>query len=295
MRNRPPHAWLSILALLPTLALAGQVAPPQMPNPFYAMDTALRDPAPLEEKLDQLKSLGYAGLCWTGTDVASTAAAISASEQRGLKVFALYVPFPLSSNRLEVPQNLDAVCGALAGHGTLIWAHIQSKAFKPSDPAGDSLAVPALRGAADIAAKHGVRIAIYPHHNFWAQRVSDAMRVAGAVDRPNFGVGFNLCHAIKVGDEARIPELLLEAKPRLFMVTVNGADSGDPSLGWDRLIQPLDKGTFDIAAFLKQIRAIGYDGPIGFQAYGIKEHRNEVLPRTMDAWRRFSAQATAAR
>lgn len=294
MRDCPARAWILRLALLPTLALVGQIARAQLSNPFYAMDTALRDPAPLEEKLDQLRSLGYAGLCWTGTNVASAAATISAAEQRGLKVFALYVPFPLSSNRLEVPSNLDAICGALTGHGTLIWAHIQSKAFKPSDPAGDSLAVPALRGAADIAAKHGVRIAIYPHYNFWAQRVSDAIRVANAVDRPNFGVGFNLCHAIKVGDEARIPELLREAKPRLFMVTVNGADSGDPLMGRDRLIQPLDKGTFDIAAFLKQIRAIGYEGPIGFQAYGIKEHRNEVLPRTMEAWRRFSARADAS-
>ena len=60
-------------------------------------------------------------------------------------------------------------------------------------------------------------------------------------------------------------------------------------MSWDRLIQPLGAGTYDVAAFLHAVRAAGYSGPIGFQGYGIKAPPREVLTRTMAAWREMSA------
>ena len=48
------------------------------------------------------------------------------------------------------------------------------------------------------------------------------------------------------------------------MVSINGADHTG---GWDRLIQPLDRGEFDVYGFLKTLRDLGYTGPIGLQCY----------------------------
>ncbi len=99
---------------------------------------------------------------------------------------------------------------------------------------------------------------------------------------------FNLCHCLRVGDEPRIGQILKEAMPYLIVVSIHGADhEGD----WDRLIQTLDRGTFDVAALLKQLVKLGYKGPIGFQGYGIRGPAPENLRRTMEAWHKLSLRA----
>lgn len=77
-----------------------------------------------------------------------------------------------------------------------------------------------------------------------------------------------------------------------MFVTINGSDTGDTkNMTWARLIQPLGEGTYDVAAFLRTLRAAGYTGPIGFQGYGIKAPPREVLAQTMAEWKRLNAVA----
>lgn len=258
-------------------------------GPFFAMDTvANRGAEPIGQKLDDLKALGYAGLCWTGTDIPQIQSVIRECERRNLKMYALYVGFPLTRDGITVPSNIDRVFQAVANHGTVVWVYIQSNDFKPSDGAGDTVAVPDLQKLADRAAKSGVKLALYPHAGFWAQSFPDCLRLAKKVDRPNFGVSFNLCHVLKTGDEKNVIALLKESQGCLFMVSVNGADAGaGPAAGWDRLIQPIGRGTYDLAPLLKQLRAQGYTGPIGFQGYGIKGERLDIMKQTMEGWKKI--------
>jgi len=79
--------------------------------------------------------------------------------------------------------------------------------------------------------------------------------------------------------------------PHLYLVTINGADSGGKN--WDTLIQTLDRGTFDMFNFLKTLKEMGYTGPIGFQGYAIKGDARDILKRTMDGWQRLSARFAA--
>jgi len=69
----------------------------------------------------------------------------------------------------------------------------------------------------------------------------------------------------------------------------NGADEYDDQPGWSRYIQPLGQGSFDVLAFLKTLRDLGYKGPIGLQCYGIGGDAREHLERSMAAWRRLQA------
>jgi sugar phosphate isomerase/epimerase len=62
-------------------------------------------------------------------------------------------------------------------------------------------------------------------------------------------------------------------------------------MGWDRLIQPLDTGTYDLGAFVRTLRTVGYTGPVGFQGYNIKAEPREVLARSIAAWRKFQSTA----
>ena len=80
--------------------------------------------------------------------------------------------------------------------------------------------------------------------------------------------------------------MIREAGPHLFLVTINGADhDGD---AWDRLIQPLDRGSFDVYGLLKMLQEQGYTGPIGLQCYGVPGDKHENLKRSIEAWGKLS-------
>ncbi|MGB2821125.1 MAG: sugar phosphate isomerase/epimerase family protein, partial [Phycisphaerae bacterium] len=164
---------------------------------------------------------------------------------------------------------------------------------KPSTLEGDPRAVRIIREIAGMAQQSGLRVALYPHTGDWLERVEDAVRVARKADRKNVGVMFNLCHWLKVADEKDPEPALKLAMPRLFAVTVNGADSVTGPAGWDRLIQPLGRGSFDMLGFLKTLKRMGYAGPIGLQCYGIQGDAREHLAGSMAAWRKLSAKIAA--
>lgn len=268
--------WVSFcLAALAVAAAAGG-------NPFFAMDTGLRDgvsrtPA---EQARLLHELGFAGVGWSPGQIPEMLAACDAE---GLKMFNVYVGVDVSPTNRVAPEQVVRVIDQLKGRDATIWLFMRSKAYaKPSDEAGDEDAVALLRDIADRARLAGLNVSLYPHTWFWMERVQDAVRLARKTDRPNVGVTFNLCHCIKVGDADRIGELLDLAKPYLTFVTVNGADrEGD----WSRLIQPLGQGAFDVGAVLKKLDAMGYAGPVGLQHFGIKGNAREKLGQSMEAWR----------
>ena len=176
----------------------------------------------------------------------------------------------------------------MKGHDTIIWLHIGGRGPAMDDQLSAKPVVQKLRGLADQAAACGLKIAIYPHLGEWTARFGDATKLADAVDRPNFGVSFNLCHCLAAGDEKNIPQLLTAAKKRLFIVQISGADSGVSGGQWKRLIQTLDKGTFDVGAVLRKLKELGFDGPIGFQGYAIAGDARSILTPTMTAWRKLS-------
>jgi len=66
-------------------------------------------------------------------------------------------------------------------------------------------------------------------------------------------------------------------------------------MGWDRLIQTLDRGSFDVYQVLVTLRRLGYTGPIGLQCYGVKGDRRENLKRSIGAWRGFVERMAAER
>jgi sugar phosphate isomerase/epimerase len=263
------------------------------PNPFFAMDTALRDgqARPPADQAALVKELGYDGF---GTSGYPSTDFLAAFEKQGLKVFNTYITLDLDSAKPDLDPKLKEAVARLKGHGTDLWIALNGVTkdgvkLKPSDPAGDAVVVPPMRELAELAKASDVRVAFYPHTGFWLERAEDAVHVARAVDRPNVGATFNLCHWLKVEGDRDPRPVLKDALPKLFFVTINGADGGDTkALNWDKLIQPLDAGSYDVAGLVKSLRELGYRGPIGFQGYGIPGDSREILRRTMGAWRRMS-------
>ncbi len=263
-----------------------------MANPFFAMDTGTRDAThqTLESQVSLLQDLGFAGFGPTYVDPPGVQEMFASLDKHHLKLFAIYAAANLDDGKASVTPRLKEAIQSLRGRDTILWLALGSKKYKPSSTDGDASAVEALQELSRLAAEAGVRIAIYPHAKNWVERVEDAVRLAGKVGSTNLGVTFNLCHWLQV-DGQDLDATLRLARPHLFVVTISGADAGGK--GWTQLIQPLDKGTFDVAPVLAALIKMGYTGPIGLQHYGIAGNAEENLKHSMDGWRKLSARAVA--
>jgi sugar phosphate isomerase/epimerase len=256
------------------------------PVGFFAMDTAARQ-APAETAA-LLAELGYDG--FGGRPATAKAFAAELSKRKIATVNAYHVT-QFSSEDAGLPADLVQAIHALEGLDTTLWLGIQQvrlpAGIKAGPTAGDTIVVPALKRALVLAKAQQVKISLYPHTGFWADSVDTCLRLANAVDDPDLGVTFNLCHWLKVEGSERDPVPVIKAAlPRLNFITINGADTGDTrKFGWDKLIQPLGRGTFDVKTFVANARAAGYRGPFGFQGFGIKMDPNSLLKETMAAWK----------
>ncbi len=264
---------------------------PAGPNPFFAMDTGTKDDKhkTAKEQVEMVKELGYAGIgCTAGEGLGEM---LEELDKNGLRLFAVYLGANIDPGQPKYGPELKEAIKVLKGRNAILWLFVQSKKLKPSSPKGDARAVQIIREIADMAAESGVRVALYPHTGFWVERVEDAIRVAKKVDRKNVGVTFNLCHWLRTDDEENMKSLIKSAMPYLFVVSINGADSGGKD--WKQLIQTLDRGSFNILRFLKVLKKSGYTGPIGLQGYGIGGDAYDNLKRSMGAWRKLSEKITA--
>jgi sugar phosphate isomerase/epimerase len=253
--------------------------------PFYAFESGCaRNNASFEAQAKLLKELGYDGIGFSGTQ--RIPEMLKALDAEGLKMFMTYVGACVDAGKPPYDPGLKQCLEQLKGRDTLISLYVTGG--KASADTSDDRAVPILREIADMAEPCGIRIALYPHVGCYVARVEDALRLVKKVDRKNLGTGFNLCHFLKLDDAKNLDVRLQEAMPYLFTVSINGADAGDTNqLNWDRLIQTLDRGSFDVAPMLMTLRRLGYKGAVGLQCFAIPGDARQVLGHSMAAWRKL--------
>lgn len=180
-----------------------------------------------------------------------------------------------------------------SGGGGVLWLTCRWPKEKAAEHRAKAIAI--LRGLAAVADKAGLRVALYPHTGDSIQTAREALTLVKEVAHPNVGLTLNLCHELRQGHVDALPQILNEVKGHLFIVTINGADrppSGPCYWGWDRLIQPLGRGDFDVYGFLKSLKQIGYDGPFGLQCFGIQDPTLEHLAESMKTWRQYQERLT---
>ncbi len=276
---------LRVLGLLLCFASVCHVAPAAdrastlaLDNPFFVFDNGLgRGKLPLAEQAQLAKEAGFAGIGYTGTQ--RIPEMLAELDKRGLVMFNTYVGIVLSPEGPVFQEGLEQAIRDLEGRETVLWLTVRGNA-----PNAREQAVAALRQVADWAGRSNLRIALYPHAGFYVATAEDSLELAQQVDRPNVGATFNLCHWLRTAPGQNLEPLLDKVFPKLMLVSINGADTEG---GWDRLIQPLDSGEYDVYALLKSLRRRGYNGPIGLQCYAIKGDIRENLHRSMTAWRQF--------
>lgn len=289
--SRWPHmAGLALVAVavLPwpsAVATAATVGPPttaSAPWTFFPFCIDWHDAKRrgFEQQAAMLKELGYGGVGHIWLD--KVAERLDSLDRAGLKLYQITMTVDLTPGKPPYDPRFEEVLKLVKGR------HVQFdlliSGFKPSDPAGDARAVEVLRAMSDLARDSGSDLLLYPHVNNWIERFDDAVRVARKVDRPNVGVMFNLCHWLRVEKGRDYKETLRPGLPWLRAVSINGADTHDDHAGWDRYIQPLDRGDFDVAGLLSTLKTMGYKGPVGLQCFGIGGDAREHLARSRAAW-----------
>jgi sugar phosphate isomerase/epimerase len=296
MMHRPRIFGFAICVALcvAEVALAADgsaTAEPGLANPFFAFDDGTGyGRVSAEDQAAMLKELGYGGIGYTGAQ--RIPEMLRALDARRLTMFSIYVEVCLKPEKgkpLYDPA-LETAIQQLKGRPTQIWLPIGGG--RPSSTEVDDRAVAVIREVADMAAASGLRVVLYPHEGLYVQRLEDGLRLVKKASRKNVGVAFNLCHFLKVEGEKHLEQRLKVAKPCLFAVSINGADGGETGrMGWDRLIQTLDRGSFDVGRVLGALEQLGYAGPIGLQCYGIPGDNRENLKRSMKAWRNLRVRA----
>jgi sugar phosphate isomerase/epimerase len=277
-----------ITALLLCAAVLSPAVAASKTNAFFpfCIDTHDAKKRNLEQQAQLLKELGYDGVGHLWLD--NIPERLKTLDAAGLKLFQITMTVDIAPGKRAYDPRFKEVMPLLKGRGVQFL--LLMNGFKPSDPDGDERAVEIVREMAAIANPSGAQILLYPHSYMWMEKIEDAVRVAEKVDRPNVGVMFNLCHWLRVNKSRDYEPLLKQAKPRLWAVSINGADEFDEKPGWARYIQPLGRGSFDMLRFLKTLRRIGFTGPVGLQCYGIQGDVRESLAESIKAWRSYQAE-----
>ncbi|MDZ7619728.1 MAG: TIM barrel protein, partial [Patescibacteria group bacterium] len=257
-------AWLTAGGLTASGLTASAAEPAgrlKLDNAFFVFDNGTgRGHLPLAEQAQLVKEAGYAGIGYTGTR--QIPEMLAELDRRGLVMFNTYVGVVLSPEGPVYDEHLRQAISELRGRETVLWLTVRGTA-----PNAEEQAVAAVRQVADWAAEAGLSVALYPHAGFYVATVEDGLRLAKKVERPNVGATFNLCHWLRTAPGQDLEAVLDEVFPKLMLVSINGADTEG---GWDRLIQTLDAGEYDVYSLLKSLRRQGYAGPIGLQCYAVK-------------------------
>jgi sugar phosphate isomerase/epimerase len=286
-------ALLGVLCLVAVGARADGPETGKTAVPLYAFDNGTgHEYIPIALQAVLLKEVGYDGIAYTGTK--QIPEMLDALDARGLRMLSIYVDVNLKPEKGKpaFDPGLRTAIKRLKGHGTQIWLPIVGG--RPSSTNLDDRAVAVVRKIAGWADESSLQVVLYPHFGNYVERVEDAVRLAKKVDRKNVGVIFNLCHFLKVDSEKNLERRLKEARPYLFAVSINGADGGETNkMDWDRLIQTLDRGSFDVGRVLAALKKIGYTGPFGLQCYGTSGDTRGNLERSLKAWRSLTARASA--
>lgn len=267
-----------ILALVLALPSAyGDPAQKFAPE-FFAFENGVRF-GNTEQQIQALKDLGYDSL--GSAKPHNLATRLKLHKEAGLPISSLYIGGKIGGNQ-SVKDTYPAIAESirkLKGYETIIELYVQRGGKNT-----DTEAIAFVQEAADLAKESGLKVVLYPHAGFYVDTLGDAVRIAKKANRDNVGVMFNLCHFLKVEPQSDLRKTLESAGDLLWRASTCGADIGGNN--WGALIQTLDKGTFDQAAFLKTLREVGFTSDIGLQCYGVQGDPKENLAKCIAAWRR---------
>ncbi|MGV3560317.1 sugar phosphate isomerase/epimerase family protein [Larkinella arboricola] len=289
--------WLVILA---GTVLAQRL--PKKQNDFFVLHNAIRGDSTyktFDQQVQLIKSLGFDGVEINQLD--SFDGMKAALDKHQFTGSYFYIKMDLDDPQLD--SRIEPAIRALRGSKTIIAPFIVSgkKRFAPSSGGADTIVVRRMRQLADWSKQANLQVVIYPHVDFYVERIDHALRLVKQIDRPNVGLTFNLCHWLATTPKAERADwkgLLTTLKPHLKMITISGANNVDaagmnngPGGIWNQYILPLGTGSFDTYELVRfAVQDLGFRGPIGVQCFAMKGDKPTNLRNTIAVLREYQAR-----
>ncbi len=157
----------------------------------------------------------------------------------------------------ELARWIDAA--ARLGHGVLriTAGSPTSRGDEPAEVLVERLVGPTRR-AADIAAEHGVRLALENHGDL---RARDILELFERVDRPDtMGVCLDNVNLPRVGDD--MAEGTRALAPYTLLVQLKDHLAGDPTVPGGPVCTALGEGVADLDGLIDILARAGFDGPV---------------------------------
>ena len=288
-------SFLTLYLILPFLFFSCSQKK-ELDNTFYCFNngvrTLLNAPVGNEAQAQLVKRLGYDGLA--GHTEETYFELRKAMDKVELDMPEIYIRLSVVDGKISDNPELKNILEDSKDLDLLVTLHLHADEFMNNKKEGDKLFVTGLRELADFGKPLNIQFAVYPHVNFYCETLEHAVSLVKTADRKNVGVVFNLCHMLKVEGEQGWQEKAKAAMPYLFMVSINGADSGNTrEMDWDRLIQPLGEGSFDTYNLVKFLKDKGYDGKFGLQCYNIKQDCEVALTKSIETWKSYKERYAA--
>lgn len=258
-----------------------------MTNSVYAMDTYFYNSLgvyPWNVRCEMLHQLGYNATyltLWSEEAWEDLPKIAHSFDDFGIHVSGVYWTLDLDDRGGANRRFLEAL--PTLPVGTRIELAIVGEGnFNIEDRRLDLWLKPILKAADE----HDLQIALYPHLGFWIDRLESALQVARKYLQPRLGVVFCAYHWFALSDRNlhALPALLKDAAPLLRAVNLNGSSckSDTPR---QCTIETLDRGELDNFSLAALLREIDYQGPVGFQGYGLGGDAYANLRASLGAWR----------
>lgn len=271
-----------------------------MPYRLYPMDTYFYNSItryPFEVRCEMAAELGFDATyltCWADQAWADVQKLPAVKKTYGLDVAAVYAVADIAAGDTDpMNQKVLNLFNTIEGCGTIELA-IKSTAAGVinSDTKGDEAASRFLERLLPTCEKRNLTILLYPHINFWLERIDDAIRLCRQFDHPNLGCIFTGFHWYAV-DGKDLGTRLTDAGKHLKGVNLCGSRRDVDGLANKATIEPLDDGEMDNFAVLGQLCRLKYAGPIGFQGYATGGDPYAKLKRSLTAFRDMEARLAA--
>jgi sugar phosphate isomerase/epimerase len=166
---------------------------PAMPATVYAMDTNFYNSLgayDFDARCEMLRELGYDATyltLWSDAAWEDVPRLSTVKERYGLDVAAVYATLDIADHPDDEENGRIVDLVATIEGCDIIELSMRSSDpnVSKSDPAGDVAASRWLGTLLDIAERRGKTLALYPHLNFWMERIEDAVRLCRTIDHPN--------------------------------------------------------------------------------------------------------------
>jgi len=128
--------------------------------------------------------------------------------------------------------------------------------------------VDALRGLGDVAAEHGVHLAVEAHYEEFMQSTADVVRLMQQVDHPRVGINYDPFHFVFLGEDIAASARTAAQwviHTHIHDVTPSGADD----VPWHAREEIPGRGVIDWPAVLEALHRAGYDGALSIELHKV--------------------------